>query len=114
MNTNELLAAIDSEISRLTQVRTLLNRVSYNSSSERPVVSTNRSTLTAARWSEPKRRGRPKGSKNKATSFNPEEFSPKRRTMSVAGKGRIAAAQRARWAKQKGTVTAAKSGTAAG
>lgn len=34
--------------------------------------------------------------------------------MSAAGEERIAAAQRARWAKQKGTVTAAKSGTAAG
>ena len=40
------------------------------------------------------------------------EGKPKKRGMSAAGRARIAAAQRARWAKQKGTP-AEKSGTAA-
>ena len=90
MNTAEILSAIDEEISRLTQVRSLLGGL------DTAAVVPERLTPSTAR-----RRGRPKGSKNKATSFDPSEFSlPKRRTMSPEGKARIAAAQRARWARQ--------------
>ncbi len=80
MNTQEIIASLDLEISRLRQVRELL--------AGHPQV----------------RRGRPKGSTNKArntaVSFNPAEFVQPKRTMSPEGKERIAAAQRARWARQ--------------
>lgn len=109
MNTNDLVAAIDVEIARLTQIRDLLGNV--NDRSE--VGAIQRAPSPFGNASELKRRGRPKGSKNKATSFNPEEFATKRRRMSAAGKERIAAAQRARWAKQKGTDVAKKSRPAA-
>ncbi len=109
MNTNELVTALDTEISRLTQIRDLLADVNDASSAG----TTQRAIADSGNSSEPKRRGRPRGSKNKATSFNPEEFATKRRTMSAAGKERIAAAQRARWAKQKGTDAAKKSRTIA-
>ena len=99
MNTTELLAALDIEIVRLTQIRDLLADVNDASSAG----ATQRAIADSGNSSEPRRRGRPKGSKNKATSFNPEEFATKRSTLSAAGKERIAAAQRARWAKQKGT-----------
>lgn len=94
MNTTDILAAIDGEISRLTQARTLLNGFNTTGSPAEQVAP-----------STAPRRGRPKGSKNKATSFNPGEFTrPKRRSMSPEGKARMAAAQRARWARQHGTV----------
>ena len=54
---------------------------------------------------EVRRPGRPKGSGNRATSFNPEEFAPKKRTMSAEGRARIAAAQKKRWAAQKGSAS---------
>jgi hypothetical protein len=49
--------------------------------------------------SQPARRGpgRPAGSKNAAAVSK-----PKRRTMSVSARAKISAAQKARWAKQKG------------
>ena len=103
MNTNELVAALDAEIARLTHIRSLLGEGSGGSSTGAS------GPAPSAKSSEAKRRGRPKGSTNKATSFNPEEFAPKRRTMTAAGKERIAAAQRARWAKQKMTDSAKKS-----
>ena len=63
MNTTEILSAIDGEIARLGQVRSLLIELNTTgSSAERAEPSTS------------PRRGRPKGSKNKATSFNPSEF----------------------------------------
>ena len=107
MNTNELVAALDAEIARLTHIRNLLEEGSGGSSTGAS------GHAPSAKPSEAKRRGRPKGSTNKAISFNPEEFAPKRRIMSAAGKERIAAAQRARWAKQKKTVSAKKSGPTA-
>ncbi len=91
MNTTEILSAIDEEISRLTQARSLLGGVDAT-------VATQRSAPSTAG-----KRGRPKGSKNRTTSFTPSEFKlPNRRTMSPEGKARIAAAQRARWARQNG------------
>ena len=105
MNINELVATLDTEIRRLTQIRDLLADVTDASS----LGVTQRIATHSGISGEPRRRGRPKGSKNKATSFNPEEFATKRRTMSAAGKERIAAAQRARWAKQKGMGPVEKS-----
>ena len=78
MNTSEILSAIDQEISRLEQARSLLQ--SSNGPSA-PAV-------------EVKRRGRPPG---KAT---PVPVAPTR-TMSEEGRARIAAAQKARWAVKK-------------
>jgi hypothetical protein len=75
MDTRDILASLDSEITRLTEARNLL-----------------------AGLSAPKRRGRPKGAP--VASAAPIE-TVKRRTMSAAGRKRIAEAQRKRWAKQK-------------
>jgi len=112
MNTTDLLSAVDAEISRLTQVRTLLEEIGESSpGNSRSKVSSDQKPSSPGISAEPKRRGRPKGSKNKAVSFNPEEFAPKRHNISAAGKARIAAAQRARWIEQKGTATAKKAGT---
>jgi len=92
MSARDIILAIDAEISRLEQARELLVGV----------------VQTGV-----KRRGRPKGSASRATSFNPADFVPrKRRSMSPEGKARIAAAQRARWAKQKASErTKAKKAT---
>lgn len=68
MNTSDLLSEIDSEISRLQQVRNLL-------------AGTNGASTRVARPGKPLLR--------------------KKRTMSAEGRAKIAAAQRARWAKQK-------------
>ena len=68
MNTNEIVDAIDKEIARLQQVRSLL------AGSQSPV----RAAKTIRR--------------------------AKKRVMSPEGRARIAAAQRARWAKQKKLV----------
>jgi hypothetical protein len=65
MDTNDIVDAIDKEIARLQQVRSLLGGSQF-----------------AGRTAKPGPRG-------------------KRRTMSAEGRARIAAAQRARWAKQK-------------
>ncbi len=98
MNTAEILSAIDEKISRLTQIRSLLGGL------DTAVALPDRLAPDTA-----PRRGRPKGSKNKAISFKPSEFSsPKRRTMSPEGKARIAAAQRARWARQHAEVVTPK------
>ena len=87
MNTNDILAAIDAEISRLQQAKAIL---------------ADTSSLTGAK----RKPGRPATASGggKATSFNPAEFDVKptmRRAMSEAGRARIAAAQKARWAKVK-------------
>ena len=82
MNTNEMIAALDEEISRLRQIRELLGDATQT----------------------PKRRGRPKGSGKKAVSFDPAEFASPKRTISPEGRERIASAQRARWAKQNKTA----------
>ena len=109
MNTTEILSALDSEISHLTKVRDLLSSLGESPQGRGKLpASFERRVISAAAEVSPKRgRGRPKGSTNKSTSISPTEGSPKRRTMSAAGRERIAAAQRARWAKQNGTATAA-------
>ncbi len=84
MTTSEILGMLDEEIRLLERARALLT-----------------SAEPAAR-----RRGRPKGSINKQTSFNPSEFAAAkpRLKLGAAARERIAAAQRARWAKLKGTA----------
>jgi hypothetical protein len=87
MNTNDIVLAIDAEISRLQQAKALL---------------TDTSSLTHAK----RKRGRPGAASGsgKATSSKPAEFnvmSRKRRGMSDVGRARIAAAQKARWARFK-------------
>lgn len=72
MDTSELIANIDDEIARLTEVRALL--------------------------ADGVRRGRGRS----ATPFGYGANRPrKRRRMSAEGRARIAAAQKKRWAKQK-------------
>ncbi len=85
MNTDNLVAEIDAEISRLQQAKALL--AGANTPIKRKV-------------------GRPANvaSSSKATSFNPAEFEGKpgkRRTMSPEGRARVAEAQKLRWAKLK-------------
>ena len=80
MQTSEILIAIDQEINRLQQVRSLL--VGDGNGSAR------RGMKTAV----------------KATAFpfgSNGVVRRKRRTISAAGRARIAAAQKARWAKLK-------------
>ena len=87
MNTNDIVLAIDAEISRLQQAKALLTDISR---------------LTHAK----RKPGRPVAAseRGKATSSEPADFnviSRKRRGMSDAGRARIAAAQKARWARFK-------------
>jgi hypothetical protein len=87
MNTNDIVLAIDAEISRLQQAKALL---------------TDTSNLSHAK----RKPGRPVAASGsgKVTSSKPSEFnvmSRKRRGMSDAGRARIAAAQKARWARFK-------------
>jgi hypothetical protein len=82
MQINEIVAALNQEISRLEQVRNLL-------ANSAPSEQTG------------KRRGRPKGSVNKPAA-EIESESPKRQ-MSAEGRARIAEAQRKRWAASKQT-----------
>lgn len=81
MNQSEILTAIDEEISRLQQVRDLLD-----------------SNLRSTRKAGGTRIG-----SSTAFAFGSNGTAPrrKRRKMSAAGRARIAAAQRARWAKLK-------------
>lgn len=75
MNTQKILAAIDSEIARLSQARILLSDAESIATANKPG------------------RGRPKGSKN-----SEPVAAPKKRTMSAEGKAKIAEAQRKRHA----------------
>ncbi len=94
MQTNEILAAIDAQITQLKQARELL---AGSANAEAPA----------------KRRGRPKGSSNKTSAPSTRiEAKASKRTMSEEGKARIAAAQKARWAAQKKASKKAGSGTA--
>lgn len=84
MKVEDILRAIDQEISKLQQARTLL-------AGEQP------------------RRGRPKGSRNGATKATPAPAKAKkaagrgRRKLSPEGRKRIAEAMRKRWAERKKT-----------
>ena len=71
MDTNRIIADIDTEISKLQQVRALLSN--------------------AARKKSP---GRPKSTEPKVTKV-------KKRKMSAKGRAAISAAMKARWAKKK-------------
>ena len=84
MNQHEMIQSLRAEISKLQRA---LDALLDEPSTPEPV----------------RRPGRPSGSTDRATSFNPEEFAPKKRTMSAEGKARIAAAQKKRWAAQKGS-----------
>jgi hypothetical protein len=76
MTLDSILAAIDTEISKLQQARAMLtNEVSAPSQ---------------------KRLGRPKGSKSQAVAPG-----PKKRLLSEDARARIAAAQKKRWAAAK-------------
>jgi hypothetical protein len=78
MDTQEIIAQIDFEIARLQQAKTLL------------------SGTTAANHTAHKKLGRP--AKARLTIAAPIAA---KRTMSPEGRARIAAAQKARWAKQR-------------
>ncbi len=87
MSTDDIVLAIEAEISRLQQAKALL---------------TDTFGLTPANR-KPGRPATTSGS-GKATSFNPADFDTKprkRRGMSAAGRARIAAAQKVRWARFK-------------
>jgi hypothetical protein len=71
MDTNRIIADIDTEISKLQQVRALLSSAAIK-----------------------KGPGRPKSTEPKATK-------PKKRKMSAKGRAAISAAMKARWAKAK-------------
>jgi hypothetical protein len=94
MTTDDILNAIDQEISKLKQARTILAGVDSG---------------TATSSQPAKRRGRPKGSGVKAEVKVAAAVSPTsvRKALSPEGKARIAAAQVARWAaKRKATAAA--------
>jgi hypothetical protein len=93
MPIRDILESIDHEISQLQRARAML---AGDAVTEAPST----------------RRGRPAGSKNKTQS--PGTQVPKnaaKRTLSAEGKARIAAAQKARWAKQNKAATPGKKGT---
>jgi len=83
MTYNDIIAAIDVELGKLHEVRTLLSGT----------------TNVLTKISKP---GRPKGSLNKATAFAevPAPVTAKR-TMSAEGRAKIAEAQRKRHAAKK-------------
>ena len=88
MNTNEILEAIDQQITQLQKARELLAGVAADA----PAVAT---TKQPAKKSAGKRRGRPKGSVNKkSVTVPPVVKKAGKRTMSAEGKARIAAAQK--------------------
>ena len=93
MNTNDILNAIDQEISKLQQARTILAGT---------VVSPATTVQPA------KRRGRPKGSGVKATVPVPLPAKSVKKALSSEAKARIAAAQVARWAAKRKAVEAAE------
>lgn len=90
MNTTDLLSAIDEELNRLEQARSLLAGI----------------TNAPASIAEGKRRGRPPGQPKAAPV-------KQARTMSADGRARIAAAQKARWASKKKADKAAAKAVAA-
>lgn len=80
METRQILQEIDAEIARLTEVRNLLTGVESG---------------TSFNYGG----GMSGGGKKAATTTAPK--TRKKRVMSAEGRARIAAAQKARWAKQK-------------
>jgi hypothetical protein len=78
MDTNRIIADIDTEISKLQQARALLSNVAIK-----------------------KGPGRPKSNQSQVAK-------PKKRTLSAEGRAKIAAAMKARWATAKATKTVTK------
>ena len=83
MDMTSILTALDAEISRLQQARAILNGGGNSADIAR------------------RGPGRPKGVLADSVTSSASSESGPRRTMSAEGKAKIAAAQRARWAKQK-------------
>jgi hypothetical protein len=81
MDTKRIIADIDTEISKLQQVRALLSTVAIE-----------------------KGPGRPK-------STEPIVTKPKKRKMSAKGRAAISAAMKARWAKKRATKSVTKKAT---
>ena len=84
MDTNRIIADIDTEISKLQQARALLSGVATK-----------------------KGPGHPK-------STNPKVTKPKKRTLSAKGRAAISAAMKARWAKSRKTAKKTASPAKAG
>lgn len=80
MDVNRILSELDAEIVRLQQIRAAL------------------SGAVGTGATEPKRRGRPKGSKNAAASGAAPK---KKRELSPEGRKRIAEAMKKRWAERR-------------
>jgi hypothetical protein len=78
MDTNRIIADIDTEISKLQQARALLTGEAIK-----------------------KGAGRPKSTESKVTK-------PKKRKLSAKGRAAISAAMKARWAAKRATKTATK------
>jgi hypothetical protein len=78
MDTNRIIADIDTEISKLQQVRALLSSVAIK-----------------------KGPGRPKSTEPKVTKLTKRKMSPK-------GRAAISAAMKARWAKKRATKSVTK------
>lgn len=91
MTRDEIIAALTSEIDRLTSARDL---------------------LANQRAEQPKRSQPAKKYSGSGISFNPKEFAPKPGGMSAAGRTRVAEAQRKRWAKWKREAAKAARATA--
>jgi hypothetical protein len=84
MNVQEIVAELRQELSRIERAIAAITGLGDESTSGR-------------------RRGRPAGSKNVSSGTG-----QKRRTMSASARARISAAQKARWAKQKGKSAQSK------
>jgi hypothetical protein len=85
LNVANILAELDTEITRLQHIRAALTGI------EAP------STMNPAG----KKRGRPKGSKNTATAGFTASKSVGKRQLSPEGRKRIAEAMKKRWAEKK-------------
>ncbi len=84
MDVSKIVAEIDAKIASLQQARAVLVGLNLGDG-----VST----------TEPKRRGRPKGSKNTTTAVKPAK--KKKRNLSPEGRKAIADAMKRRWAERK-------------
>jgi hypothetical protein len=78
MDTKRIIADIDTEISKLQQVRALLSTVAIKKGPDRP------------------------------KSTEPKVTKPKKRKMSAKGRAAISAAMKARWAKKRATKSVTK------
>ena len=88
MDVNRILSELDSEITRLQQIRAALAGAAATEAASAP------------------KRGRPKGSKNATTSAAPSTtaVTKKKRQLSPEGRKRIAEAMKKRWAERRKTA----------